>query len=294
MNLYHLRYFVTLAHLEHYTRAAEELGITQPSLSHAIAALEDELGIPLFEKEGRNVVLSKAGRQFLTDVQQSLAILDAGVTRMQKLGKGQGTIDLCFLRGLGADLVPQLISAFQATPAGKGVEFRLHTAATWEMMEGLDSQLYDLALSSYDANARHIRFLKMEERPFFLVVPDHHPLADRDSVDLEETLDLPHVLFARTAAIRSDIDQIYGRLSRMPRIAYEVQEAQDIAGLVANDFGVAVLQESYFLDSLPVKAIPLKNETLKRTIYLAASQRHPLTPAAQAFWRFAEQKARVE
>lgn len=50
MNLYHLRYFATLAHLEHYTKAAEILSITQPSLSHAIASLEKELGVKLFEK----------------------------------------------------------------------------------------------------------------------------------------------------------------------------------------------------------------------------------------------------
>ena len=65
MNLYHLRYFTTLARYEHYTRAAEELMITQPSLSHAIAAMEDELGVKLFEKEGRNVVLTRFGHIFL-------------------------------------------------------------------------------------------------------------------------------------------------------------------------------------------------------------------------------------
>ena len=64
LNLYHLRYFVTLAHLEHYTKAAEELMITQPSLSHAIALLGKELGVSLFEKEGRNEVLTKYGKMF--------------------------------------------------------------------------------------------------------------------------------------------------------------------------------------------------------------------------------------
>ena len=68
MNLYHLRYFVTLAHLEHYTKAAENLSITQPSLSHAISLLENELGVALFEKEGRNIVLTKYGKIFLKDV----------------------------------------------------------------------------------------------------------------------------------------------------------------------------------------------------------------------------------
>ena len=54
MNLFYLRYFVTLAHVKHYTKAAEQLCITQPSLSHAIAQMEKELGVPLFEKNGRN------------------------------------------------------------------------------------------------------------------------------------------------------------------------------------------------------------------------------------------------
>ena len=76
MNLYHLKYFVTLAHLEHYTKAAEQLSITQPSLSHAIASLEREINIRLFEKEGRNVVLTRAGKNFLTDIEKALALID--------------------------------------------------------------------------------------------------------------------------------------------------------------------------------------------------------------------------
>ena len=57
MNLYHLRYFSTLAHIEHYTKAADILAITQPSLSYAISTLEEELGVKLFEKNGRMLLL---------------------------------------------------------------------------------------------------------------------------------------------------------------------------------------------------------------------------------------------
>ena len=65
MNLFHLRYFVQLAETKHYTRAAEQLCITQPSLSHAINQLENELGVPLFEKSGRNTELTRFGEHFL-------------------------------------------------------------------------------------------------------------------------------------------------------------------------------------------------------------------------------------
>ena len=65
MNLFYLRYFVTLAHVQHYTKAAEQLCITQPSLSHAIMQLEKELGVQLFEKTGRNTTLTRYGEEFL-------------------------------------------------------------------------------------------------------------------------------------------------------------------------------------------------------------------------------------
>ena len=64
MNLSYIRYFVTLAHVRHYTKAAEQLCITQPSLSHAVTQLEKELGIPLFEKNGRNTTLTQFGEEF--------------------------------------------------------------------------------------------------------------------------------------------------------------------------------------------------------------------------------------
>lgn len=85
MNLLHLRYFVELAHTQHYTRAAEQLCITQPSLSHAIAQMEGELEVPLFEKRGRNVALTHFGQQFLTCAQQTLATLDDGVDALRRV-----------------------------------------------------------------------------------------------------------------------------------------------------------------------------------------------------------------
>lgn len=291
MNLYHLRYFATLAHLEHYTQAAKALSITQPSLSHAMAALEAELGVELFAHEGRNVTLTKAGRQFLADVEDVLARLDRSVTQMQKLSRGQGCIDLGFLRGLGADLVPALISAFQATPAGEGVTFHLSTAATWELMEGLEDQRYDVALSSHDPEQTQVDFLPVKAQPFVLVVPEDHPLAHRSQVRLEETRHERHILFDRSAAIRLEIDQLYQTLPQWPPVAYEIQEAQDIAGLVANHFGVAVLPDSFFLRSLPVKAIPLAEAPVRRYVCLAVSTRHPMSPHVRAFWAFAKQFA---
>ena len=106
MNLYHLRYFMVLAEMQHFRKASEKLCITQPSLSHAISQLESELGVSLFDRQSRSSVLTKEGRQFLDYVQRSLSILDDGVSVMQKASMGEGIIKLGFLRTLGTSFVP--------------------------------------------------------------------------------------------------------------------------------------------------------------------------------------------
>lgn len=95
---------MTLAHVKHYTKAAEQLCITQPSLSHAIAQMEKELGVPLFEKNGRNTMLTPFGREFLSCAEHTLSTLDDGIASLQRSARGSGLIRLGFVRPLGIDL----------------------------------------------------------------------------------------------------------------------------------------------------------------------------------------------
>ena len=134
MNLYHLRYFVTLAHLEHYTKAAEILSITQPSLSHAISSLESELGVKLFEKDGRNVVLTKCGQAFLVDVEQALDMLDSSINKLQMTGFGEGRIDIVELRTLSSAVVPNFVKGFLDS---KSENMTSHFVPRWTMNRSL-------------------------------------------------------------------------------------------------------------------------------------------------------------
>lgn len=113
MNLNQLQYFVTLAHMEHYTRAAEKLSITQPSLSHAISSLENELGTYLFEKQGRNVVLTKYGRLFMEYAEEALSILDAGIRKMKAMtSETSGHIDMGYIYTQGGEFIPEVVKGF--------------------------------------------------------------------------------------------------------------------------------------------------------------------------------------
>lgn len=148
MNLYHLRYFVELAHTRHYTRAAERLCITQPSLSHAIAQLERELGVPLFEKSGRNTELTRFGEQFLGCAERTLSTLDEGVEELGRVARGEGLVRLGLLRTLGVDYVPEVVSRFLAANPGKKIHFTFETGMTDRLLEGLAERRYDLVFAS--------------------------------------------------------------------------------------------------------------------------------------------------
>ena len=149
MNLNQLQYFVTLAHKEHYIKAAEELAITQPSLSHAIHLLEEELNTKLFEKRGRNIVLTKYGRVFLEYVEESLRILDSGVKKTMSLtSETGGELNLAYIYTLGSVFVPKLVSDFLKQNPKLDMKFQFTVGNTTDIIQGLKEEKYDIAFCS--------------------------------------------------------------------------------------------------------------------------------------------------
>ena len=141
MNLNQLTYFVTLAQIENYTRAAKRLDITQPSLSHAISNLEKELQVPLFERHGRNVTMTKYGEMFLKYVQDSLHILNLGVERIQEAARiPGGSISIGYIHTQGRRFIPELVRGFLNEQEGKKIDFRFQNAATGSLIPGSEGR----------------------------------------------------------------------------------------------------------------------------------------------------------
>lgn len=247
MNLYHLRYFATLAHLEHYTKAAEILSITQPSLSHAISSLEKELGVKLFEKDGRNVVLTKCGQAFLVDVEQALDMLDSSVNKLQMTGLGEGRIDIAELRVLSSTVVPNFVKGFLDSSSNKKIDFYFHssTGLTSDMIQGLKERKYDIAFCSKMDNEPLIEFTPVAKQELVLIVPKEHPLESKTSIDLKESLAYPHIVFSKRSGLRQVIDKLFEKCGGYPEIAYSMEEDQGVAGLVGAGFGIAVVLMLY-------------------------------------------------
>lgn len=287
MNLYHLRYFVTLAHLEHYTKAAQKLSITQPSLSNAISLLEEELGIRLFEKEGRNVVLTKYGKIFLNSVEKSLDILDSSVKELKNVGMGEGKIDLGFLRALGTEFIPKVCQNFLDENPNKDIKFNFNTASTTsDIIEGLKNRNYDIAFCSKIEKEANIDFTPVANQKLVLIVSLDHPLASKDSVDLRETIKYPQIIFSEKSGLRPIIDNLFEKINEKPSISYEVEEDQVIAGLVAKNFGIAIVPYMNILNFLDVKSLDINYPSWERNFYIANLKDTYLSPAVREFKNF--------
>lgn len=288
MNLYHLRYFRTLAHMEHYTKSADMLAITQPSLSHAISSLEEELGVKLFEKNGRNVVLTKYGKSFLDDVEEILARLDASVKDLQMAGKGEGCIDLAFLRTLGTDFVPKIIRKFLSANGDKRISFNLYCdrGITVNILEGLKEKRYDMGFCSKMDNEPLIEFAPIARQELVVITPPDHPLASRESVALEETLPYGQIIFKKGSGLRRIMDALFETIDAQPDVVYEIDEDQVAAGFVANRFGICIVPDIPLLQSLDIKILPLTAPSWQRDFYLATLKDAYHPPVVEAFKRF--------
>lgn len=286
MNLLQLRYFSELAATQHYTRAAERLCITQPSLSHAMAQLEAELGVPLFEKSGRGTVLTHYGRQFLRCVRQTLETLDAGVEELRRVSQGEGLIRLGLIRPLGVELVPKLAEAFLKANSDKNIRFTFQSGTTGELLDGLRARKYDLIFASRPAEGANLVSVAVSQQDLVLIVPKNHPLAAQHVIDLAETLPYPQVCFSKGSGMRDIVDGLFQKLGTAPRIAYETQEDQVVAGLVAHGFGIAVVPYMDLLLKLEVKILQIARPAWEREFCLTYDDNGYLPPAARSFREF--------
>lgn len=261
--------------------------ITQPSLSHAISLLEKELGVSLFEKEGRNVVLTKYGKMFLSDVERSLEILDSSTKTLKMISVGEGRIDLAFLRTLGTDFVPEITRSFLQSHQEKSIEFHFHTRVTSiDIIQELKERKYDIAFCSKVDKEQNIEFTPIATQELVLIVPTDHPLADKDTIDLIETIPYPQILFTKKSGLRPIIDDLFRQIGEQPKVAYEVEEDQVIAGLVSRNFGIAVTPNMPILNFMNVKVLQITSPSFKRMFYLAVMKDKYLAPVVQEFKNF--------
>ncbi len=295
MNLNHLYYFRVLAKTQHYTQAANILNITQPSLSHAIAQLEKDLGCYLFEKQGRNVRLTRYGQIFYEYVDDGLKQIEMGQKTISAItSPNQGWIRLAFIYTLGYNFVPHTIKNFHAIRKNNQIKFTLKQGNTTEILNGLEDEKYDIALCSYQENRNNIQFVPITTEELVVVVSKNHPLSLRKEIDLKELQNEYFIYYSKESGIRPIIDQLFNDNNIQPNILFEVEEDSAVLGLVDINYGVAVVPNIPMIDHFNLKKLKITNPHENRYIYLAMMKNRYLPPAVHAFSNFIVSNAKID
>jgi DNA-binding transcriptional LysR family regulator len=285
MELKQLEYFQTVAELQHYTRAAEKLMLSQPALSRSMASLEDELGVPLFDHVGRSVRLNHFGNVFLKRVISALNEINAAKQEIaESLDPEHGTISLAFLPTLGTHLVPELLSAFHSKHPN--INFQLSQKASSYILDDLEKGMVDLCLSFPPNKRTGFGWTSLLNEELFLIVPEDHRLAHRTSVRLREVSEERFILLKHGFGLRSVTERVCQEAGFSPKILFEGDEVVTVVGFVAAGLGISLIPYIEGMNLKKVKLLPVCDPKCERVIAVTWMKDRYLPAAARQFHGF--------
>ena len=291
MNIDHLRYFLVLSQEMHYSRAAQRLNISQSGLSHAMAALEQELGVPLFQKSGRGIALGRYGTALLPQAQQIVALADSCLRQFQMLREGVGTLRLRTIPLLIVPTVTRLCRQFKEE--NPGCDFEFATGMSSQVCQAVLLGEADVGFCSKIFPDPQLDYVSIQRRGMVAAVPLDHPLAAQDSVTLAETLPYPHVTYSWLSGQRDPVDRLFAPVRDQWHIAYQVEDANFIMELVAQGFGITVLPDTPPVHRKDVKILPLTDPVQESDFYIVRrAAPHPLA-SVDHFFQFCISHTRI-
>lgn len=278
MDLATVRFFLAVAEHGHVTHAAEELNISQPGLSRALARLEREVGVPLFDREGRNVRLNRYGDVFREHARRLVAEEESARRALQRAADpDSGEISLAFLRTQGSLLVPDLLRRYRAERPN--VTFRLAQDSAERMAGMLRDGDADLAITS--PRPDDLAWHPLATERLLLAVPADHPL--HGTVRLSAVADEPFIALRPGYGLRTIAVELFRRVGLRPAIAFEGDDTATVRGFVAAGLGVAILPKH---PGLEVRYLPIDDPHAERTIGLAWVEGRTRPPVVERFRRF--------
>lgn len=288
MNLKQLKYFQILAKNQHYTYTSEYFSISQPSLSHAIAELEKEVGIKLFQKKGRNVELTKEGEQYLIYVNQALQSLNEGEQFVKELTSiSHGHIRLAFVYSLSLNYVPKIIQSFTALPQYENISFSFYEDLSRNIVHELKNKHYDIGLCSYVNDDPEIEFTRLAKQEIVFIISNDNPLSKRKKLDLKDIADEPVILYTQRSGMRGYLDNMIAESGVvLNNVVSRVESENAMIGLASINYGIGMMVRVPVPAESNVSLIPMNKNRQKRDIYIATVKNRPLMPVAQKFYRF--------
>ena len=287
MDFHQLKYFQTLAQIGNFTKAANDLVLSQSALSRSILKLEEELGIPLFERKSRGVVLTRYGEIFLEHVNRSLQEIDKAKQEINNMiDPFHGTISLGFIQPLGSSFIPDLISHFGKEKPG--VKYHLTQGITNKILTGIQCGDIDVGFCTSQERIETLSYFPIMDQEIFLIVHKKHRLANKEEVDLCEVANDPFVLYKPETALYDVIEKLCSAAGFNPTMSFQAFDERTIAGLVGAKFGVALIPFIPGLDMEKISLIHIRKPYCLMSIEMVWRSNGYLSPAVATFKSYVE------
>lgn len=268
MNLQHLEYFITIAKTKNFTTASNLLLVTQPALSKAISKLEEELEVPLFKKNGRNIELTRFGEVFLTHAQLALNNIEKGIEKLQYMkSDNEKNISIAYTECIGNIFMPFIISSFLSEHSD--IKFKFSNNCIEEIIQGLKNGEIDLGffddIDGFEKNPS-IEYKLVKKEKYVLVTSKSHHLSNRTEVSLDEIKD---ELFVAYKKVRGDNNVCYEKvIGYTPKIVADPTESSMLVGLVEAGVGITIVPNTHMINTNKISIINIKDDIGYKCVYM--------------------------
>jgi LysR family cyn operon transcriptional activator len=286
IELRHLRYFLAVAEESHFTRAAEKLHVTQPTLSHQIRELESQLNQPLFDRVGRRVKLTAAGEMLLPHARRVVGELAEAQTALNELqGLKRGVIKVGIVQTVNACVIPEIVARFSA--AHPGISLVCREMAVADIESDLESGKLDLGISFLPPSRASLAGQKLFKEELVAVVAVDHVLAKCSRLRVRELSTHPMALLTEKYCTRHLIDRLITETAIQPHIKVEMNSVESLLSTVKRTDLLTLLPSLALCHRDPgLKALPLIEPTTRRNLGLLWLQGARRRAAAEAFAGF--------
>ncbi len=275
MDLLKLKYFYTTAKYEHVTKAAEELLVAQPAVTKTIKQLESELGVELFEKKGRNIVLTECGSFLKSKLDGVFSIIDALPQEFEKIkNQSQKTIRVNVLAA--SIFVLETVLAYKN--AHPEIIFNMIQYAEWDKT---DIQIRTVLASEFKPISNENTFIIQEE--LLLAVSTRSKYANEKTISLKDLREEKFIYLAGSKAYRYICDSFFKQAKFKPNISFETDSVIAVKNIIGVDAGVGFWPEKTWgkIDYETVKLIPVTDVDCKRYVVVeinenSANKKHVL------------------
>ncbi|MFE5322415.1 cidABC operon transcriptional activator CidR [Paenibacillus sp. NPDC056579] len=289
MDMRHLQYFVEVARWKSFTKAAQALYITQPTISKMIKNLEDELGVLLFERLGKRIELTDAGMVLLGQAQHMVQSFDTMTAHLDELMQARrGRIRIGLPPMVGASFFPKVIGRFREQFPGITLQLFEHGSKKVEADVGAgELDIGVILLPTKEDLFESFSFVKQR---LMLVVHPAHRLAGHKTASLIDLRDDSFLLFHEEFALHDRILDECEKLGFQPNVVYKSSQWDFISEMVAANLGIALLPEAICreLDPERMRTIPLTDPTIPWHLAMIWRKDSYLSFAAREWIAFAK------